>query len=246
MKPDRLKMRDLVRATGVTREAIRFYIREGLLPEPVRPAKNVAYYDDSFVERIKLIKDLQQKHFLPLHVIKSIVAGDRTPPPLEIEALLALDGRLAPKASEAAPERLSALAERLGLPVRELQELAETGAVEIVTHDGDHWLESGSVRIAELWRAFRAAGFTSERGFSPANLSLYVEMARWLAREELRLFSRSITPIEREETVRMAESGIELGNQLLAVLRRESLLRFIAQGNVPETPAAAKTTGRAS
>ena len=45
----RLKMRDLERATGVGREAIRYYIREGLLPEPERTARNVAWYDESFV-----------------------------------------------------------------------------------------------------------------------------------------------------------------------------------------------------
>jgi DNA-binding transcriptional MerR regulator len=247
--PNRLKMRDLERATGVTREAIRFYIREGLLPEPVRPAKNVAYYDQSFVERIKLIKDLQQKRFLPLHVIKSIVAGDEPPPPGEVEALLALDGRIAPQAKDAAPapaERLSALSERIGLPVRELQEMAGTGAVEIVTRDGDQWLESASVRVAEIWSAFRAEGFTAERGFVPENLAVYVDMVRWLAREELRMFSRGIMPIEPEETVEMAETGIALGNQLLAVLRRETLLRFIAQGNVPEAPARTKKTSDAS
>ena len=61
---------------GVGRETIRFYIREGLLPEPERPGRNVAWYDESFVERIALIKELQQKRFLPLQVIKAIVAGD--------------------------------------------------------------------------------------------------------------------------------------------------------------------------
>jgi DNA-binding transcriptional MerR regulator len=245
--PHRLKMRDLERATGVTREAIRFYIREGLLPEPVRPAKNVAYYDESFVERIKLIKDLQLQRFLPLHVIKSIIGGDQPPPPGEVEALLALDGRIAPQPSDAAPappERLSALAERVGLPVRELQEMAGTGAVEIVTRDGDQWLEGASVRVAELWSRARADGFTAERGFGAENLAVYVDMVRWLAREELRMFSRGIVgPLDREETVRMAEAGIAFGNELLAVLRRETLLRFIAQGNVPETPAAKSRSG---
>ena len=43
----RMRMRDLERATGVGRETIRFYIREGLLPEPERPGRNVAWYDAS-------------------------------------------------------------------------------------------------------------------------------------------------------------------------------------------------------
>ena len=80
----RLKMRDLERATGVGRESIRFYIREGLLPEPERPGRNVAWYDESFIERIRLIKELQQKRFLPLQVIKAIVNSDEPPAADEI------------------------------------------------------------------------------------------------------------------------------------------------------------------
>lgn len=249
-KAEGLKMRDLERASGVTREAIRFYIREGLLPEPVRPAKNVAWYDPSFVERIRLIKDLQQKRFLPLHVIKSIVAGNQAPPPVEVAALLALDGRIAQQPDDATPpppERLSALADRLKLPVRDIQDMAGAGGVEIVTRDGDQWVEGSSVLVAELWSRFRAAGFTPERGFPAKNVGLYVDMVRWLAREELSIFSRGIAgPIDREETVHMAEDGIEIGNRLLAVLRRETLLKFIAQGNVPEVPERLKKSSDAS
>jgi DNA-binding transcriptional MerR regulator len=51
-------MRTSRRATGVGREAIRYYIREGL-PEPARPDRNFALYDASFVERILLVKRLQ-------------------------------------------------------------------------------------------------------------------------------------------------------------------------------------------
>src|SRR5205809_7856653 len=86
----RMKMKDLERATGVGRESIRFYIHEGLLPEPVRPSRNVAWYDESFVDRIALIKELQQKRFLPLHVIKAIVANDTTPSRDEVRVLLEL------------------------------------------------------------------------------------------------------------------------------------------------------------
>ena len=34
-----MKMKELEARTGVGREAIRFYIREGLLPEPERPKR---------------------------------------------------------------------------------------------------------------------------------------------------------------------------------------------------------------
>jgi DNA-binding transcriptional MerR regulator len=77
----RLKMRDVERLAGVGRETIRFYIREGLLPEPERPGRNVAWYDAAFVARVRLIKELQARRFLPLRLIKAILDGDAVPPP---------------------------------------------------------------------------------------------------------------------------------------------------------------------
>src|SRR5262252_3194218 len=152
----RLRMRELERATGVSRESIRFYIREGLLPEPERLGRNVALYDESFVERIRLIKDLQRRRYLPLAVIKAVVAGETAPSNLEVEAVRQLDGRLATVAPGGArPERLSAIAKRTGLPAREIRQLAQAEAFEIVTRDGDQWLDASGVRIVELWAELR-------------------------------------------------------------------------------------------
>jgi DNA-binding transcriptional MerR regulator len=238
----RLKMKDLERATGVGRESIRFYIREGLLPEPRRPGRNVAWYDESFVERIKLIKELQQNRFLPLRVIKTIVAGDAPPTPIEVQALGTLEGRLpqvVDAALEAPAERLSVLAKRTSLPVREIQELASVEAIAIVTRDGDQWIEGVGVRLIELWARFRAAGFTAERGFGPEQVRLYVDMVRWLAREELREFTTKLAGrVDADELVHLAEEGIQLGSEVVALLRRAALLRFIGEGNLadPITP----------
>ncbi|MBM4245501.1 MAG: MerR family transcriptional regulator [Deltaproteobacteria bacterium] len=100
-------MKDLERATGVSRETIRYYIREGLLPEPERPGRNVAWYDASFVEHILLIKRLQGERFLPLSVIKGIVGDPRELTEMEERALHALDGHIAPAVERAgaAPRR---------------------------------------------------------------------------------------------------------------------------------------------
>jgi DNA-binding transcriptional MerR regulator len=234
----RLKMRELERATGVGRETIRYYIREGLLPEPERPGRNVAWYDPSFVERITLIKELQQKRFLPLQVIKTILAGpEATPSRNEVQALLELDGKLFPAVAGGPalpPERLSRLAERTGIPVAHVREMAATGAIGLVTRDGESWVEGDAIRVVEIWAALRREGFTEALGFRPSSLRLYVDMVGWLAREELRLFTRGITGRVDTETARhMAEAGITHLNQMIGLLRKATLLRYIAEGNVP-------------
>jgi DNA-binding transcriptional MerR regulator len=236
-----LKMKDLERASGVGRETIRFYIREGLLPEPERPGRNVAWYDPSFVERLALIKELQEKRFLPLHAIKAIVAGSDVPPSRhEVQALLELDGRLFPAIRgrrAMRPETIAAVARRLSLRPAEVRRLASVGVIELTEHGGETRLDEHAIRVVELWAKLRQAGYTDRLGFRPEKLALYVDVIRWLAREELRLFTRGITGrVRTEAAAHMAEQGITLLNQMIALLRRATLLRFVAEGNVPTPP----------
>jgi DNA-binding transcriptional MerR regulator len=229
-------MKDLEQATGVGRESIRFYIREGLLPEPERPARNVAFYDDSYIERIRFIKELQQKRYLPLQVIKAIVAADATPSRAEIDTLLALDGKLFPSVQAApvqAGERLRQLATRVGLSVREIRGLAAAGAIDVVRREGEEWLEDSAVHFVEIWARLRAAGFTAQFGFE--HLRLCIDTVRWLAHEELRLFVRDVAGhVPNEQAAHMAEQGIDLANQLLGLLRKQTLLHYVATGNVAD------------
>jgi len=72
-KRERMTIGELSSRAGVTRRTIHFYIQEGLLPEPERPHKNVAYYDEEFIEMIAAIKKAQTERFLPLVVIRKIL-----------------------------------------------------------------------------------------------------------------------------------------------------------------------------
>jgi DNA-binding transcriptional MerR regulator len=246
-----MKMKDLERATGVGREAIRFYIREGLLPEPIRTARNVAWYDPSFVERVLLIKKLQQERYLPLTVIRSIVAEDPPPSEAEVRTLRDLDGKLTPVADAErarAAERLGELAARVGVAPAELRALAAMEAVEIQTREGEEWLEGKAVTIAELWGRLRRAGYSEALGFGPEDLTLYVEVARWLAREELRLFTRHVAgKVDGETSRRMAHEGLECVNRILALVHETAVLRSIAAGGVAESrengPGGRRATG---
>ena len=65
-----MKISDLVKRTQVSKETIHYYVREGLIPRPRKFAKNLASYNESYVERIRLIKELQDHHFLLLSLIK--------------------------------------------------------------------------------------------------------------------------------------------------------------------------------
>src|SRR5271167_697607 len=88
-----LKMSELAERSGVSAGTIRYYLREGLLgagDEIVRTSRNMAWYPPEYVERIALIKRLQEERFLPLRVIRGALAGDSE----RVAALIELQDRI--------------------------------------------------------------------------------------------------------------------------------------------------------
>ena len=69
-----MKIRELSQKTGVSKESIHYYIREGVLRRPRKSGKNTADYNNSYVEQIKIIKNLRENYFLPIPVIKKIMS----------------------------------------------------------------------------------------------------------------------------------------------------------------------------
>ena len=62
-REDLVKISELARLSGVSGPTIKYYIGEGLLPQPaLKTSRNMAYYDPRLVKRIKAIKALQHEH----------------------------------------------------------------------------------------------------------------------------------------------------------------------------------------
>jgi len=68
-------MRELEKLTNMTRATINFYIKEGLLPLPEKSAKNMAYYDENFIEKLKFIEKMRNSDFT-LNQIKKLINFD--------------------------------------------------------------------------------------------------------------------------------------------------------------------------
>ena len=98
-----LKMKQLAEQSGVSAGTIKHYLREGLLPEPVKTSRNMAYYPPEFVERIRLIKQLQEERFMPLKLIRSMLEDD----PERAGALVELEDRILEKARQTETSRVS-------------------------------------------------------------------------------------------------------------------------------------------
>jgi DNA-binding transcriptional MerR regulator len=89
-EPELLKIGELAERAGVSPGTVRHYLREGLLPKPVKTSRNMAYYQPELADRIELIKRLQEERFMPLRVIREVLEDDSE----RIRALIELDERI--------------------------------------------------------------------------------------------------------------------------------------------------------
>src|SRR4029079_3370605 len=104
--------------------------REGLLGDGngvVKTSRNMAYYPEEFVERIKLIKQLQEERCRPLKVSKALLDLD----PERAQALVELEDRILERALAGDNKRVSAaeLRRRLGVRQEVLDRLAQLEVV---------------------------------------------------------------------------------------------------------------------
>jgi DNA-binding transcriptional MerR regulator len=159
-----LKMNELAERSGVSPGTIRYYLREGLLGEGedvLRTSRNMAYYPPEYVERIVLIKRLQEERVMPLRVIRDALAQD----PERVLALIELEDRILERAVASAEDhsRVSRklVQERYGVPRIVLQRLAELG----VLTPNQRGYDKDDVKIIEAIASFRAA--TTRRSASP-------------------------------------------------------------------------------
>ena len=145
-----LKMSELAEASGVSAGTIKHYLREGLLPEPVKTSRNMAYYPPELVDRIRLIKRLQEERYMPLKAIRSILAED----PEQARAMLDVEDRILERALAKERTRTSAAEVRrtYGVPDEALDRLAEIGILD----PNSKGYSPSDVAIIEAMSRFRA------------------------------------------------------------------------------------------
>ncbi|MDQ4129613.1 MAG: MerR family transcriptional regulator [Actinomycetota bacterium] len=214
-----LKMRELAEASGVSAGTIKHYLREGLLPEPVRTSRNMAYYPPEFAERIRLIKQLQEERFMPLRLIKAMLDED----PERARALVELEDRILERALQGDQKRVPAaeLRRRYGIPQEALDRLAELG----ILSPSSRGFGPRDVEIVEAISRFRAGGYDERIGFTVYDTVRYKRALEELVKEEVRvLMDRLAGEIEPERAVELIEAGAEPLRDLIGALHQKLLV----------------------
>jgi DNA-binding transcriptional MerR regulator len=214
-----LRMGELAEASGVPAPTIKHYLREGLLPEPVKTSRNMAYYPPEFVDRIKLIKRLQEERFMPLKAIRSVLDED----PERASAMLELEDRILDRALAGERARTSAaeVRKRYGVPKEVLDRLAE---LEILTPNGRGYSPS-DIKIVEAIGRFRAGGYDEQIGFTVYDTLRYKEALEALVHQEVDMvMNRLAGEVPPERVVEMLETGAQPLQDLIAALHTKLLV----------------------
>jgi DNA-binding transcriptional MerR regulator len=223
-----LKMSELAERSGVSAGTIKHYLREGLLGEGqeiVRTSRNMAYYPPDYVDRIRLIKRLQEDRFMPLRVIRRMMASS----PERARALIELEDRIIERAVEQrGGERLS-MAEarrRYDIPRNVLDRLAELGVLTPTSRGYD----ADDVKIIEAISRFRAGGYDEQLGFTVFDTLRYRDALAPLVAEEVRiLLDRLAGEVEVERALEIIAAGAEPLRDLIGAMHSKLLLAELSR-----------------
>lgn len=229
-----LRMGDLAEQAGVSPATVKHYLREGLLAsdgdrergiEIVRTSRNMAYYPPAFVDRIRLVRRLQEERFMPLRAIRDLLADG----PDRAQELVGRRDEILERAlsTQQAGTALTAredLVAATGVPESALDKFAELR----VMGDGVRGYDPDEVRIVQAFMRFRATGFGEELGFTVYDALRYVEALEPLVREEAQTFlhrmvDRDVAPERAVELMLAATDPLRelVGAVHGHVLRRE-------------------------
>jgi DNA-binding transcriptional MerR regulator len=224
-----LKMQQLSHATGVSGGTIRYYVQKGILPKPLKTHRNMAYYDESYIERIRAIKDLQKKRFLPLSVIKMIVGaqgpalnGEQRQLLREMDRPLFEDSLLG---DDAQPMSREELCERTGVEPKQIQALESMGMIET---DAEGRFDPECVQIVEILSEIKEIGLNEELDFQVEHLQIHLDLMEFLARKEIEIFTKRIVRkgMSPAQIQRLAQDAIHALNKILPILHRRMVRRI--------------------
>lgn len=216
-----LKISQLAAQAGVSKSTVQHYIREGLLsPAAKKTHKNMAYYRPESVERIRLIKELQEKRNLPLAAIKQLIKDPQAIADIRASLFQEPASRRLDSKQKIAAARLL---EETRLNQNQLDDLQKRGLIAIQ----NGFINANDAAIVHAVASMRQAGLNESSGFSVDDLAIYQQAMRNLALQEVTLFAKRMSSHNAAAVIAAARAGVEGTNLLLMALRRKIFLDLL-------------------
>jgi DNA-binding transcriptional MerR regulator len=217
-----LRMKDLCERTGLPRQAIHFYIQQGLLPQGHKTGRNMAYYGEEHVERLLLIRKLQHERFLPLKAIRALLdEAEDAFSPLQRSFLndvrSRLGGRLSPEQRSVSTVRVNELLERTLVSRADFDRLVDMGLFGAgADEQGAPVIAVDDAWIVETWAEIQRIGFNAQHGFSVDDFALYEDAINQLFQRETRMLKERLAMLGPDVAAPMIERVIPILNAFIA------------------------------
>jgi len=223
-----MKMRELEARTGVHRETIRVYLRHRLIPEPARPYRNAADYDEKHVSAIIAIRQLQQDSRLTLAQIGALMDGDAAKGQVGAYAFDKLEQLVAHRSeTDGQPVAIGSLLEHYPHADEDARTLANIGILEIIETQQGEMLSLSNAQIVRIWGEMRKAGFDGHLDYTPEILGFYVEAANFVGRWEATTFLQRIEGrVSVDEAARLVERALPLMLEFFGLLRQQAFFSY--------------------
>ena len=227
------RMKQLMELTGMSRQAIHFYIKKGLVPPPINRTRTSAEYTDDHVQRILAVRRMSQEQFLPLDAIKASFDRrdeDYTPQQRRvISGIRTQFGGARRPATRATSVALGTVARQTKVPKEEIQSLADTGLLEAIVEGGGRIrIAKVDVPIVELWSELRSSGFGPDDGLGPEDLGLYVKCVNQLVAEQAVLVTGRLADRPPALLAKQLEAVLPVVDALVARLHDRAVRMFLA------------------
>ncbi len=228
-----MRISELAEVTGVSVQTIHYYLRDGLLSSPIKTAPNMAYYGPEHIEDIRLIKELQEKRYLPLSVIKLVLAAKREGKDVSQlqDMRLSLEELFRPLGpeEEMEPVTLLELVAVTGLAAATLEALEEIGLLMPTAVPEGKRYDGLDVRVAQ------AAKKLLDLGLEPSDLRFYdqyIEVLRTEARVIREKVIHGPAPAPRASGSEIKQALDDLKASLAAKVYRRAALEFHSREDV--------------
>ena len=198
-----MRISELSRVSGVPVATIKFYLREGLVPEGVRTSPNQAQYDEAHVQRLRLIRALVGVGGLSLAATKNVLGHIDQPTGLTLDLLGTAHRAVAPEL----PPGVDVTA-----AVALLRRWGWDACADAVGGDDEGRVDDALAGLAVALAALDDAGFVVD----PDRMDTYAESMMRVARAEI-----AALPTETPSAaVRYVVLGTVLVEPVLLALRR--------------------------
>jgi DNA-binding transcriptional MerR regulator len=202
-----MRIGELVKQTGVPKETIHFYLREGLIRKPRRSGTHTADYTAAHVDRILLIKELRDSFFLPIPEIKKILKQNRRQSPSE-QAVSDLHNKyFRPLDRLLATEVVGrdAFRQSTGIGRKWLAIMEDWGIITAPIKSGEPVYSRDDLIIGRLMVDMDRLGFGPKNGYDPEELKRIADFIRRFVRSSHRdYYQRNL---ERLSSTELDEKG---------------------------------------